>query len=59
MKWSDVFELIGFIALALSLQWLGGLTRPYAAFGGEDILALLLIGYAIHEFLEKRREARR
>lgn len=50
-------KLAATIALAFFLAWLGGLTRTYAAFGGEDVLALCIIALAVHNYIaDKRRE---
>lgn len=42
IKWVSV------ILLAVAIAALGEMTRSYSAFGGEDVLALALIGYVIH-----------
>ena len=51
-------ELIGIVALALLISYAGGLTRPYDAFGGEDMLALTVIGYGIYRMIEQVKEVR-
>lgn len=52
-------ELIATIALALFIIWLGGLSRTYHAFGGEEILALATVALGIRSFLKKREEERK
>lgn len=43
-----------FISLIISCiaAYLGGLTRPYPAFGGEDMLIIACIFYWIFKFLD-------
>lgn len=50
-------KLVATIALGVFLAWLGGLSRPYAAFGGEDVLAICITALAVHNYItDKRRE---
>lgn len=46
------------VLLAVLILIFGGMTRPYPAFGGEDMLALTLMGYAIYNVYSeyKKRE---
>ena len=51
------FVFAAFIVAAGVLVWyLGGLTRGYPAFGGEEVLLLCAIGYAIHVLTKKEEE---
>lgn len=51
-------EVVGFVAAAVLVAWLGGMSRPYGAFGGEDMVALALIGYGIARAVAKAKEVR-
>ena len=44
------------ILLAVGIAWLGGLTRTYNAFGGEDVLALIMIGWAVRDYVVAKRK---
>jgi hypothetical protein len=46
-----IIETIVMITLAAFVAYIGGMTRPYEAFGGEDMLALVLVVYALHDFV--------
>lgn len=51
-------KYLNFAALvlaALFVTWFGGLSRPYAAFGGEDVLALLIVAEAVHRYIEENK----
>lgn len=52
MRWNDIVWMVILIVMAGLISWLGGMTRTYSAFGGEDVLAICLIGYAIHSYIE-------
>ena len=44
-----ILGTIVLFALAALVAYIGGASRSYAAFGGEDCIALLLIVYALRE----------
>lgn len=48
-------NLLILILAALFVAWFGGLSRPYAAFGGEDVLALLIVTEAIRRYIEENK----
>lgn len=58
MRWDDLLQMVILIAFAACFAWLGGLTRTYSAFGGEDVAALCLIGYAVRTYIEEGKEER-
>lgn len=43
------------IIAAVIIAWGGGMTRSYHAFGGEDVLALLIIAGAIRAHIEETK----
>lgn len=45
-------KIIITLILSCIAAYLGGLTRPYSAFGGEDMLIIACIFYWIFKFLE-------
>ena len=45
-------KIIITLILSCIAAYLGGLTRPYPAFGGEDMLIIACIFYWIFKFLE-------
>ena len=49
-------NLFGLILAALFVAWIGGLSRPYAAFGGEDVLAWLIIIEAIRKYINDKKK---
>ena len=51
-----LIDMVVTILLAVGIAWLGGLTRTYNAFGGEDVAALCLIGWAIKDYIEAEEE---
>lgn len=51
-----LIELVAILAIALLISYAGGLTRPYTAFGGEDMLALTVVGYGIYRMIERVKE---
>lgn len=51
-----IFDLILTLALATAISYAGGLTRPYDAFGGEDMLALTIAVYGIYNAVTARKE---
>lgn len=59
MRWTNYLALIALLMTAALFAWAGGMARPYAAFGGEDVGAICIAVYAIHDFLEAREEAKR
>lgn len=53
-----VFYLIITLIFAWSISYFGGMSRPYDAFGGEDMLALTIAVYGIYRAVASRKEAR-
>ena len=53
-----VFYLVLTLLRAWSISYVGGLSRPYDAFGGEDMLALTIAVYGIYRAVASRKEAR-
>ena len=51
-----ILNLVLTLALALAIAYAGGLTRPYDAFGGEDMLALTIAVYGIYNAVTARKE---
>lgn len=58
MRWNDIVWMVILIVMAGLISWLGGMTRTYSAFGGEDVAALCLIGWAIKDYIEAEEEQR-
>lgn len=52
-----VFYLILTLIFAWSISYFGGMSRPYDAFGGEDMLALTIAVYGIYRAVAGRKEA--
>lgn len=48
------FKIIISFGLSCIAAYLGGLTRSYPAFGGEDMIVIACIFYWIFKFLEYR-----
>lgn len=44
-----VINLALTLALAMAIAYAGGLTRPYKAFGGEDMLAITVAAVGVYE----------
>lgn len=55
-KHENKITLALFVLLAVCIAWLGGMTRTYNAFGGEDVAALCLIGWAIKDYIDAEEE---
>lgn len=51
-----LIDMVVTILLAVVIAWLGGLTRTYNAFGGEDVLALIMIGWAVRDYVVAKRK---
>lgn len=45
-------KIIISLSISCIAAYLGGLTRPYPAFGGEDMIVLACIFYWIFKFLD-------
>ena len=59
MKFSDYAWTIFLLAVACFVVWAGGLTRSYNAFGGEDVLGICLMWYAVWSLRKAKKEAER
>lgn len=48
----NIIKIIISFGLSCIAAYLGGLTRPYPAFGGEDMIVIACIFYWIFKFLD-------
>ena len=44
------------VVLGAAFCWAGGLTRPYAAFGGEEVVLICAVVYAARILTKKEEE---
>lgn len=49
---NNKIKMIISLGLSCIAAYLGGLTRPYPAFGGEDMIVIACIFYWIFKFLD-------
>lgn len=49
--WKNI--VLSFV-VALIIQYFAGFTRPYKAFGGEDLIPIMTIGYWIYNYFEAK-----
>lgn len=52
-------KIIITLILSCIAAYLGGLTRPYSAFGGEDMLIIACILYWVFSFLDYKERKER
>lgn len=52
-----LFDILLLVALAILVSYIGGLSRPYDAIGGEDMLALVFVVCAIRRLYVERKRA--
>lgn len=43
---------IAIITIAIAIALIGEATRTYSAFGGEDVLAIILVGFAGYKMMK-------
>lgn len=53
-----ILNLLLTLALAIAVAYLGGLSRPYNAFGGEDMLAIVIAVGGIYSAVQSRKGAK-
>lgn len=51
----SIIKWISVMILAVAIAAVGEMTRTYSAFGGEDLLALVLVGYAGYKLMREVR----
>lgn len=56
MNWRGIIESILLVLIGIAVIYLGGLARPYEAFGGEDLAGIAIIIYGIIPERKERRQ---
>ncbi len=55
---TKIFRAALLVMAALVIIIFGGMSRTYSAFGGEDVLALFMIGFAVRELVRRADNGR-
>ncbi len=58
MNIKQILWTLFLISVAITIMVVGEVTRSYPAFGGEDILGIIITSYALIGYMEYRDEKR-